>query len=205
MQILHHSSSSIRQQLFSKTISGGRWQRDISTSNFNSIEKHVELVEVFEVLNVWFQYFISKLLIHISRQQTYQKMDQNYLIASSMFCCCELRSSWGSRSWCCTKSRSCTRCCMYQTNDGAVPHMMFLDRTKSWCWTSSICGTSLWISSFSLRPSKNPKILLKTYTKKSRETFKNQRKTKRSNFQEVWAKICQQQELLKIAKETGDV
>ena len=42
--------------------------------------------------------------------------------------------------------------------------------TKSWRWTSSICGTSLWISSFSLRPSKNQKNF-KNYTKKSRETL----------------------------------
>ena len=49
--------------------------------------------------------------------------------------------------------------------------------TKSWCWTSSRYGTSLWIPSLSLRPSKK---FLKTYTKKSRETFKNQRTTKRS-------------------------
>ena len=33
--------------------------------------------------------------------------------------------------------------------------------TKSWCWTSSICGTSLWIPSLSLRPSKNQKNLSK--------------------------------------------
>ena len=33
--------------------------------------------------------------------------------------------------------------------------------TKSWCWTSSICGTSLWITSLSLRPSKNQKNLSK--------------------------------------------
>ena len=31
--------------------------------------------------------------------------------------------------------------------------------TKSWCWTSSICGTSLWIPSLSLRPSKSQKSL----------------------------------------------
>ena len=49
-------------------------------------------------------------------------------------------------------------------NQGAVPgavctkQMMVLYHTwcfwtKLWCWTSSICGTSLWISSFSVRPS----------------------------------------------------
>ena len=82
--------------------------------------------------SVWgFECFVSilcfKLFIHFSLQQTYQKMNHIFFV-SSMFCCCQLCASWGSRSWCCTKSRSCTRCCMYQTNDGAVPHMMFLDQ-----------------------------------------------------------------------------
>ena len=45
------SSSSIRQQVFSKTI------RNISY--FKTLKKTCWLVEVFEVLSVWFQYFLS--------------------------------------------------------------------------------------------------------------------------------------------------
>ena len=133
--------------------------------------------------SVWgFECFVSilcfKFFIHFSLQQTYQKMNHNYFLYLRCFVVVSF-------------------VLLGVPDHGAVPNhgpaqgavctkqMMVLYHawcfwTKSWCWTSSICGTSLWIPSLSLRPSKNPKKSLKTYTKKSRETFKKQRKTKRS-------------------------
>ena len=120
------SSSSIRQQLFSKTTSGGRWQRDINISYFQT------LTNMLTCRSVWgFECFVSILCFKIFIHFHYNKPIKKWIII--IFCIfdvllSQLYSSWGSRSWCCTKSRSCTRCCMYQTNDGAVPHMMFLDQ-----------------------------------------------------------------------------
>ena len=73
------SSSSIRQQLFSKTTSGGRWQRDINISYFKTLKN------MLTCRSVWgFECFVSilcfKIFIHFSLQQTYQKMNHNYFL-----------------------------------------------------------------------------------------------------------------------------
>ena len=115
------------------------------------------------------------------RFSLHQKMNHNYFFVSSMFCCCQLCSSWGSRSWCCTKSRSCTRCCLYQTSDGAVPHMwhMMFSGPNHGAGPHQFVELHSGYHHFPYGLLKTKKSL-KTYTKKSRETFKNQRTPKRS-------------------------
>ena len=147
---------------------------------FQNIIKTCWVVEVFDVLSVWFQYFVSN-FSSIFTTTNLSKMNHNYfcifdvLLLSALFFLgfqimvlyhitilyqvLYVPNIW----WCCTTHR-----------------------TKSRCWTSSICGTSLWISSLSLRPSQNHKKSLKTLPKKSRETFKNHRNNKRSISRKSW-------------------
>ena len=118
VQILHHllpSGNKYSQKLSETYHILKHWKNMLTCRSVWGFECLVSILS--------FKFFI--------RFSLHQKMNHNYFLVSSMFCCCQLCSSWGPRSWCCTKSRSCTRCCMYQTNDGAVPHMwhmMFLDQ-----------------------------------------------------------------------------
>ena len=172
------SSSSIRQQLFSKTTSGGRWQRDTNISFFFSHWQTCWLVGVFEVLSVSFQYFVSK----FSSIFHYNKPIKKWIIV--IFCIFDVLllsalfflgfqimvlyqitvlykvlyvpDKW----WCCTTHD------VSGPNHGAGPHQ-YVELHSGY-------------HHFPYGLLKTKKKCLKTYTKKSRETFKNQRKTKRS-------------------------
>ena len=142
------SSSSIRQQLFSKTI------RNISY--FKTLKNMLTCRSVwgFECLVsiLSFKFFI--------RFSLHQKMNHNYFLYLRCFVVVSfvllgVPDHGAVPNHGPVQGAVCTKLVMvlYHTCD------TWCFWTKSWCWTSSICGTSLWIPSLSLRPSKNQKNL----------------------------------------------
>ena len=168
VQTLHHllpSGNNYSQKLLA--VDDGK---EIQTYHILKHWQTCWLVEVFEVLSVSFQYFVSK----FSSIFHYNKPIKKWIIKFFYLRCFVVVSF-----------------ILFGVPDhGAVPNhgpvqgavctkqMMVLYHTwcfwtKSWCWTSSICGTSLWISSLSLRPSKNQKKVSKNiYQKISRNLQK---------------------------------
>ena len=140
------SSSSIRQQLFSKTI------RNISY--FKTLKKTCWLVEVFEVFECLVSILSFKFFIRFS---LHQKMNHIFLYLRCFvvvsFVLLGVPDHGAVPNHGPVQGAVCTKQMMvlYHTCD------TWCFWTKSWCWTPSICGTSLWILSLSLRPSKNQK------------------------------------------------
>ena len=123
--------------------SGNKYSQKLSEniSYFKTLKKTCWLVEMFEVLSVWFQYFLSNFssVFHYIK-----KMHHNYFwylrcFVVVSFVLLGVPDHGAVPNHGPVQGAVCTKQMMvlYHTCD------TWCFWTKSWCWTSSICGTSL--------------------------------------------------------------